>query len=188
MAEEYEKLKIAIGKRIQEERRKIGLTQSQFAEKVGLSDGSRQSVRNWENGTTVPHLEDLCTMCAVFECDLSYLLCEHEYRTRSIQDIHEVTGLSKKAIEFLKGLNESSMRDLLITLSKILEHPESSQLLRSIHVHIWNYNNRRLQTEDINIDEVATYMNCKPDEVKKYLEQSSILLVQSIITDIVKQI
>lgn len=51
-----------------------------------------------------------------------------------------------------------------------------------------NYNNRRLQTEDIDIDVVATYMNCKPYEVKKYLEQSSILLIQSIITDIVKQI
>lgn len=177
-----------IGARIREERNKLNLTQSQFAVKMGLSSESRQTITNWETGKAWPHFDELDKMCQLFNCDLSYLLCDHEYRTRSVKDIHEVTGLSKESIAVLIGLKGSRMNDLLITLSKILEHRDSVQLLRAIHVHVWNYNNRRLQTEDIDIDVVATYMNCKPDEVKKYLEQSSILLVQSIITDIVKQI
>ena len=177
-----------IGARIREERKKLKLTQSQFAEKMGLSSESRQTITNWETGKAWPHFDEFDKMCQLFDCDLSYLLCDHECRTRSVKDIHEITGLSNQAISVLMGINGSQMHDLLITLSKILEHRDSAQLLRAIHVHIWKYNNRKLQIEDIDIDAVATYMNCKPHEVKKYLEQSSISLIQSIITDIVKQI
>lgn len=38
--------------------------------------------------------------------ELGYLLCEHDCKTKSSTDIHQITGLSEKSIEILKQWNK----------------------------------------------------------------------------------
>lgn len=65
-----------IGQRIAEERRLAGYrSQSDFATALGLSEGSRQTIGNWESGRVLPEITLLLKMCKMFNCDLNYLLC-----------------------------------------------------------------------------------------------------------------
>lgn len=90
-----------IGKRIKKERKKMKLNQQELADKIFIS--SRQTISNWENGDTKPQLEDIISLCNLFQCEIGYLLAEPDYncRTRGNSYIQDVTGLSEKAIEKL---------------------------------------------------------------------------------------
>ena len=58
-----------IGKRIRDERQKAGYTsQEKFAEKFSLSGSSRQKIGKWENGKSLPSLDDFLIMCDLFQC------------------------------------------------------------------------------------------------------------------------
>jgi len=101
-----------IGKRILLERRKAGYSnQSSFAVAMGYSEESRQTVANWEKGKTVPCMEALLRMCNFFGCELGYLLCEYDCKTREMTDIHVATGLSEKAIDAIKGITISNNKE-----------------------------------------------------------------------------
>ena len=56
-------------------RRQAGLTQIALAEKLGVSF---QAVSNWETGTTVPDIENLCTLAQFFGVSLDILLRSKE--------------------------------------------------------------------------------------------------------------
>lgn len=84
-------------------RKKGGYTQKSFAEKFNVSI---ETVKNWEQGRNVPEIETLEKLCNFFQCDVDYLLGNIECETHDIQFIHDKTGLSKEAINFL--INENS--------------------------------------------------------------------------------
>lgn len=107
----------AIGKRIKDERVKLSLSQDQLIEKIGFS--SRQLLSRWERGTSTPSLYDLLNLCKIFKCELGYLLCEYDCKTREKTDIHAVTGLSEKSIELLKILKDRRQFIPIIESSKI---------------------------------------------------------------------
>ena len=98
-----------IGDRIKQERAKaktlssIGeaksMTQTDLAGELGVT---RQTVAKWERGDDMPPLEKCLKLCNLFECELGYLLCEYDCKTRTATDIQGITGLSEQAIEFLK--------------------------------------------------------------------------------------
>jgi len=95
-----------IGKRIREARIAAGFkSQKELAEKLYLSLDSRTSVSAWENGKRIPTLEYLMQMCKIFQCELGYLLCEHNCKTKEATDIQGVTGLSEKSINLLNAIN-----------------------------------------------------------------------------------
>lgn len=177
-----------VGHRIRLAREEAGLTQAELAEKLQLSAESRQTIAKWEKGEAWPHYDYLMAMCEVFNCDLGHLLCQYECRTQSMNDICEITGLTENAISALQFIKDSPMRDVLFTLSKMIEKTDIVNFLRAIHVHVWDFNNNRLQTDNIDLVEVAKYMNCKPHEVKNYLENSSTLFIQSMLTKIISQL
>lgn len=52
-------------------RKKLGLTQDEFAEKLLLT---RQAVSRWENGETVPNTDTLKLISETFEVSIDYLL------------------------------------------------------------------------------------------------------------------
>ena len=70
-------------------------------QKIGCSP-SRNTMSKIENGKPVRiDLEFLKALCEVLNCDIGYLLGEYEHSTKSIQAIHEYTGLSEDSIDFL---------------------------------------------------------------------------------------
>jgi transcriptional regulator with XRE-family HTH domain len=94
-----------IGKRILKERRIVGYSnQSSFAVAMGYSEESRQTVANWEKGKTTPCMEDYLRMCELFDCELGYLLCEFDCKTREVTDIQAAIGLTEKAIKAIREI------------------------------------------------------------------------------------
>lgn len=94
-----------IGERIKEERENKKLTQEELAEKVGKLTGhttlKRQTVAGWERGTPIKKIEQLTALCEIYECDMSYLLCEYDCKRIASVEISKITGLSEMAIDSL---------------------------------------------------------------------------------------
>ena len=90
---------VEIGKRIRENREKLGLTQSELGEKLSKNIREQKSVHaisEYESGKTVPPLPTLFNLCDAFNCELGYLLGEENYteRTALKSKFLEMTGLS----------------------------------------------------------------------------------------------
>lgn len=168
-----------IGKRIKNERQQANLNQDNFIEELNLTVSSRQTISKWENGCNIPPLDDLLKMCEKFNCELGYLLCEHNCKTRTTTDIQEITGLSETAISIFSTIKAYHLDDILVTLSHILEHKEFIDLLRSIHLHIVNFNKNQLRLAPEEVETLSKTLNCSNDESRKYLEASSKALLQS---------
>lgn len=64
-------MKLNIGDNIYSYRRKVGMTQKQFADKLGVS---YQSVSRWENGSTYPDMELLSPISRIFNISVDELL------------------------------------------------------------------------------------------------------------------
>lgn len=95
-----------IGSRIKAERKALGLSQGELAEKCNLSASSRQTVGAWEQGNLLPSVPDLLRLCALFDCELGYLLGEYDRKTRQTTDIFLETGLSANAVASLLGISD----------------------------------------------------------------------------------
>lgn len=106
-------------RRIKEAREASGYTLAQVAESCGVQQ--YQTISKWEKGNTVPSLENLLKLCGLFNCELGYLLGEHEGRTRAATDIHEMTGLSFRAIDELERMKKGNQYFALQSLNALLE-------------------------------------------------------------------
>ena len=159
-----------IGKRIKNERKKLGFTQSEFAEKLGYGVNSRQSIAKWESGEKMPDLNLLLNMCDMFGCELGYLLCEFDCKTRTATDIKKETGLSEKSIEKLHNFNLSAPMFMNI-LNYIIEHDSFEDLLRAMYIYTSEIESigKPLLSENAQ-QELAHYFGCRPGTVTDYLE------------------
>ncbi len=70
-----EMLNMKIAEKIYQERRKLGLSQEQFAEKMEIS---RQAVSKWESGQSMPDLDKIVAMSQIFGVTTDYLLKEED--------------------------------------------------------------------------------------------------------------
>ena len=64
-------MKLHLGENIRENRRRMGLTQEQLADRLGVSF---QSVSRWENGTTYPDMEKLPEIARLFDTTIDALM------------------------------------------------------------------------------------------------------------------
>lgn len=92
-----------VGNTIRQLRLANGLTQTELADKFGYENPiSFQSISLWENGTTLPSIENLYKLSEIFNVSLSLLLEEKEFDNdeyRSIYDIdHMKTFIKTKAM------------------------------------------------------------------------------------------
>lgn len=98
------------GVRIRTERKRLGLTQEKFAEKLtellGCKDINQNTVSNWEHGINIPPTERLIAMSMIFGCDCGYLLCDYEQRTHNSTEMCKETGLSERSIQILCNNNK----------------------------------------------------------------------------------
>ncbi len=93
-----------IGERIRTQRKAHNLTQEQLCEKINIG---RTKLSNCESASEnefekILDLDILLRMCNLFDCELGYLLGEHEEKTRICADIHKEIGLTEEAINKLK--------------------------------------------------------------------------------------
>lgn len=111
----------SIGQRIKAERNKLNLTQEQLAEEIEkliFQSVGQNTIATWENGKVLPPLPKLIALAELFGCDVSYLLCDYDQRTRDISDISQLTGLSGPAADFLLFLRDSpALKTIDILLS-----------------------------------------------------------------------
>lgn len=120
-----------IGERIRKNRKSLGLSQEQFAEKISQTTHKplkRQTVAGWENGEPVKKLEQLLAMCNLFQCDMSYLLCECDTKRLASQSLSQTLGLSERAIDTLITASHNG-HPMLSVLSDLIE--DSSDILNS---------------------------------------------------------
>ena len=61
---------------IASERTRLGLSQEEFAEKIGKSRGT---IVRWESNVTALDGETLCNLAEIFGCSIDYLLGRSEY-------------------------------------------------------------------------------------------------------------
>lgn len=100
-----------IGKNILNERKRLGLTQKELGEKIGLVG---KQISAYEKGKPTPPIDVMFKLCEVFDCDLGYLLGEPSYaeKTALRTAVHDLTGLSDRAIDnilYITGKEETSL-------------------------------------------------------------------------------
>lgn len=139
MGNNYERWKI--GLRIKNAREHAQLSQAALGERIGYG---YQMIGKWERGETIPSLDSLLSLCDVFECELGYLLGEHDCYTRAATDIQALTGLSEQAIKHIKHNGEKRLKDGYYDLSHgvqkkllnaFLESPEFASVMLQLRLY-----------------------------------------------------
>ncbi len=94
-----------IGNRIRSEREKLNLSQEKLLENIrekGKPCIGRNTLSKIENGDTKSFnaisLAQLTSLCEEFDCSISYLFGEYEYRNYDNKFICEKTGLTEKSL------------------------------------------------------------------------------------------
>ena len=77
-------MKLNLGENIRENRRRMGLTQEQLADRLGVSF---QSVSRWEKGTTYPDMEKLPEIARLFEVSTDALFGYGEKEEKSYSEV-----------------------------------------------------------------------------------------------------
>lgn len=125
--------------RISAERKKLGLSQEELAEKIGVS---QKSISKYERGTRRPTYETLVSMANLFGVTVDYLLGSNESDTTKITLSQDESKLLELFRSFQKG--DSSVDVVQASLNNFFpgvvprQAPEENKLLDSF----------RLLTED----------------------------------------
>ena len=100
-------------------------TQEAFAEAFGCNI---ESVRNWEQGRTVPETGTLFRLAEFLDCDLDYLIGRIDKPTHDLQFITDELRLSEEAVKKLMQLSDRQLQ----TISEIIEHPKYGKMTAQI--------------------------------------------------------
>lgn len=177
-----------IGKKIKEERKGHRWTQGKFAEKLDLSESSRQTIRSWEKGDSLPDLDRMLNMCELFNCELGYLLCEQEDKTRKVTDIRKATGLSESSITKLHGLKDSAVREVLDTLNFFIEHPNFEKILYATHIQGLKSNIPTAKISSETRMDIATHLSCNLNDVDDYISASRLKYIEERFNEIIAEL
>lgn len=88
-----------LGKKIYQLRKLAGMTQEQLAEKLNIS---RQTLSKWENGTSIPDVESVVRLSALFHTSLEELLLEEESHVKeektqiTLEDMMRINAHNKR--------------------------------------------------------------------------------------------
>lgn len=103
------------GEKIAEERGKLGLTQQQFAERLGVT---RQAVSRWEGDISFPETEKLIKMSEMFGCSIDYLIkynnsCGEQSQEESANGSSRTGGFSRSFNPFSWSFEYKSEKTVL---------------------------------------------------------------------------
>lgn len=109
---------IKIGKFIAQKRKKLGLTQKQLAEKLGMSD---KSISKWERGICLPDVSIYIELCNILEISINEFLAGEEIKEEQIVQKSEenIIGITSESKNEKKRLNKI-IRVLILALSVLI--------------------------------------------------------------------
>lgn len=142
-----------IAERIRVERKKLHLSQDELIYILRTKDChvGRNTISAIENGEiTTNNLSTklLMSLCEIFNCDIGYLLCEYDSKTRNEEIIKSELGLSEDNIKYLKEQGGQSIvripvpqiQALLNDNETIYEPvPEKERFIYSLNFILENY-------------------------------------------------
>lgn len=109
-------------------------TQEAFAEAFGCNI---ESVRNWEQGRTVPETGTLFRLADFLDCDLDYLIGRIDKPTHDIKFISDELRLSEEAVEKLQRIaSRDRANGLSETLSRFIMNDNFEYLLALMNTSI----------------------------------------------------
>lgn len=96
----------AIGNRIRDNRKRLKLSQEKLLEVLeDKPHFGRNTLSDLENGKpeafAAVNLAQLSALCELFGCSIGYLLGEYDNKSADSQLVHDFTGLSEPAIDYL---------------------------------------------------------------------------------------
>ena len=113
------------GEKIREERNKLGLTQQEFAKKLGVS---LRTITNYETGSMYPKKREIYSKLAeLLDVDINYLLTEDEEFTMQAHEKYGARG-AKQAQELVNQLggmfaggelSEQDMDAVMLSMQKL---------------------------------------------------------------------
>ena len=110
-------MKSKIGSRLKYVREEHDLSQTELAEKLGMT---QKAVSSWENDRTYPRMQQLVEMCSIYNCTLEYLTGTRQHDSRDITlddilvkmkdfdiaDLHVIIDGATFQIERIKSIRE----------------------------------------------------------------------------------
>lgn len=94
-----------LGKRIKEQRKKLGLTQKELGSLINVT---KVSVCCYEKGTRTPTLETLKVLAETFNVDINYLLGNDSFEVAEDNSSSKYgTYMSKEEITFIKEIRKN---------------------------------------------------------------------------------
>ena len=167
-----------IGQRIEAERKFLNLSAEALANDIGIT---RQTLRKWEEGKECSiDIYALIKLANKFNCEVGYLLCEYDCKTKEITDTQKATGLSEQAITKLQRIKESNRSTAYCDiLSLIIENGNCEYFLSMIAKRISYYiekkglegmelfqvNDNRIMVLDIDGTRPAVYKDSLIDSI-----------------------
>ena len=132
-----------IGEKITKQRKQKGLTQLELAETLYVT---HQAVSKWENGKSIPSIEVLIELTALFDISIDYLLDNSEIKEN---DYETMFRQLPRDVVLSKYLNSCSLNEDLKIIFYLLSTKERKQVIDQIiskHTKIkittiWSYLN-----------------------------------------------
>ena len=115
---------IKIGKFIQEQRKNIGMTQSELAEKLYVTD---RAVSKWENGVCIPDASNIIELCKLLDITINDL-----YSGKIVDMKENEKLLEKNLLEMAKAKEEKDKQ--LLSLEWIIGYISSISFITLIFV------------------------------------------------------
>ena len=156
--------------RLENERKRLGLTQEQLALKINTS---RQNITNWEIGYSVPSLELLNNCSQVFGCTTDYLLGNSKYRNIFEKfdneiDIQNIKNNIKILNYIPKDLREElHMEDIISKKDEDYIHISSIIMNKLQEMNLTN-NNREISENELNV--ILNFIENNKDMLKTMIE------------------
>ena len=145
-----------IAKRLSELRKKKGVKQDEIAELLNVK---RATVANYETGKRAPDYETIIKLADYYGVSCDYILRGVKSK---FANIHSTTGLSGRAIEILKDMNEIEEVDYLNLINYLIEE-----------INIKKYNEETYRFEQSLIHKLMEYISyASPDNNKEYIVSS----------------
>jgi len=123
-----------IGKRIVQNRKRLGLTQDQLAEKLGVT---AQAVSKWENDQSSPDASNLIRLADILDTDIEYLTTGRRTFGRRPPVVIKTTETIEKIVEkpVVQVVEKVVEKVVQSPVIEVVEKPVIKKIYRTKYIH-----------------------------------------------------